>query len=82
MMTLNVKLFAVVRDLVGKRELTISLPSGSSAERLLDHLMTAHPQLEPWRTHLRLAVNNEYISVSEVLHDADEVALIPPVSGG
>ena len=82
MMNVKVKFFAIARDIVGSSEVMINLPVGSTASGILRALMDEHPKLEQWKSHLRMAVNWEYVTSEHVLHDDDEVAIIPPVSGG
>jgi molybdopterin converting factor subunit 1 len=82
MITVDVKLFAIVRDIVGKDELSISLEEESRAISVLDKLGQEFPRLAEWKSHLRLAVNSEYVTREQVLKHRDEVAIIPPVSGG
>ncbi len=82
MISVNVKLFAMVRDIVGAGDFLMSLQERSSASALVSALGMKYPELEKWRHHLRIAVNGEYVDEHHVLKDADEVALIPPVSGG
>ena len=82
MITVRVKLFAVIRDLVGKDETELSLPAKSKASAVMDSLISQHPKIEAWKHHVRGAVNQEYVSMEHQLNDDDEVVLIPPVSGG
>ena len=82
MITLDVKLFAIVRDIVGKDEVKISVEEQSAATAVLDQLSREFPRLVEWKSHLRIAVNSEYVSPEYVLKNNDEVAIIPPVSGG
>jgi len=82
MISIQVKFFGPVRDIVGADELTMSLPDQCTGEALLQTLMNRHPRLGEWSSSLRLAVNLEYAHIGRVLEDADEVSFIPPVSGG
>ena len=82
MITVSVKLFAMARDVTGVGEMTLSLEEGSDASRVIDHFLRIHPRLAQWKNHLRLAVNSEYVDFDCRLRDGDEVAIIPPVSGG
>lgn len=81
-MNIRVKFFATTRDAVGKDEMMLSMQEGTTVGALLDVLTQKHPRLEGWKKYIRLAVNWEYIEHDQVLHDNDEVAVIPPVSGG
>jgi molybdopterin converting factor subunit 1 len=80
--TVTVKLFALSRDLAGTNETILSLPQGATTATLLEYLIGNFPGLLQWKDHLRIAVNSSYAANDEVLHDKDEVAVIPPVSGG
>ena len=82
MIRVRVKLFAVARDIVGAGETTLSLPPSSSSADVLNMLVETYPLLSRWKEYLRLAVNCEYVHSNYTLHDNDEVAIIPPVSGG
>jgi len=72
----------VLRDIAGAGELTRELPSGSTARVLWDALASDHAELETYRNSVSTAVNAEYSKMSHVLVDGDEVAFLPPVSGG
>jgi molybdopterin synthase catalytic subunit len=59
----------------------LDLPAGSSVAALLDHLRAAHPDTAAWSS-IAVAVNREYVTAAHPLVEGDEVALLPPVSGG
>jgi molybdopterin synthase sulfur carrier subunit len=80
-MKLNLLLFGVTRDMIGKSPLTCEVPAGTSSSQLLDHLHQRYPALKDLRSVV-LAVNNEYGQSEQILNENDEIALIPPVSGG
>ncbi len=77
-----VKLFGPVRDVVGAEELRIDLPASATGEAVFNQLCSRHPELLPWRSAVRLAVNLEYVQFDHHIHGGDEVCIIPPVSGG
>jgi molybdopterin synthase catalytic subunit len=79
---IQVKLFALVKDIVGQREVVLDLPEGMTAGGLLQRFTTEHPRLRALAPSLMLAVNREYAEAGRVLAEGDEVAFIPPVSGG
>ncbi|MSQ41227.1 MAG: MoaD/ThiS family protein [Dehalococcoidia bacterium] len=81
-MDLQVKLFAVYRDRVGKDTLRLYVEEGHSVAQLAERLVAAYPRVFPPASDLVVAVNQEYALPDQVLHDGDEIALIPPVSGG
>ena len=74
--------FASTRDAVGQRQLALDLPEGATVEALLQGLVSDYPALAPRCPTLMVAVNSEYAGRDLRLHEGDEVALIPPVSGG
>lgn len=81
-MNVRVKLFAAVRDVVGKEEVILSTPRGATAFSIVNELARQFPGLGKWKNYVRVAVNWEYVPETQVLNENDEVAVIPPVSGG
>ncbi|HEY4612998.1 MAG TPA: MoaD/ThiS family protein [Bacteroidota bacterium] len=81
-MNITLRLFSLAKDLAGFDERQLQLSEGDSAEAVLRHLVGVNPKFEQWQSSLRLAVNLEYVPNSHPLRDGDEVAVIPPVSGG
>jgi molybdopterin converting factor subunit 1 len=78
----RVRLFAVQRELAGTREVALDLPDGADVEAAWAGLVAVHPVLGPGRSSVRFARNGDYADPTTVLADGDEVAMIPPVSGG
>lgn len=78
----RVRLFAVQRELAGTREVSLQLPEGADVEAAWSALVAAHPVLGPGRPSVRFARNGDYADPTTTLADGDEVAMIPPVSGG
>ena len=78
----RVRLFAIQRELAGARDVRLDLPDGSNVEAAWTALVTRHPVLAPGRSSVRFARNGDYADAATVLADGDEVAMIPPVSGG
>src|SRR5215211_3304736 len=76
-MEVTVRLFAMLRERAGARELTLELPDGARVRDALDELGELAAGLP-----LVMAVNREYAPEDQVLDPGDELALIPPVSGG
>ena len=81
-MNIDVLLFASVRDAVGQRRMAVATSEGDTVEQLLQRLVSDYPKLAGHTGTLMAAVNQEYAPRDTVLHDGDEVAFIPPVSGG
>ncbi|HWP81902.1 MAG TPA: MoaD/ThiS family protein [Bacteroidota bacterium] len=81
-MRIKLKLFSIARDLAGFGEEVVELPPNSTADAVMNILAERNAEFRKWKTSLRFAVNYEYVSHSHQLRDGDEVAVIPPVSGG
>ena len=81
-MRVRVRLFAIQRELAGAREVELELPAGSSIEGAWAALVALHPSLAPGRAYVRFARNADYADADTPLADGDELAIIPPVSGG
>jgi len=77
-----VRLFAGLHDVVGRREVELELAEGASVADLRDELARRYPAVVPLMSTLVCAVNEEYVANDHRLSPEDEVALIPPVSGG
>jgi molybdopterin synthase catalytic subunit len=78
----RVRLFAIQRELVGAREVSLELPNGATVEDAWDALVAAHPGLAPGRGFVRFARNGAYCEPTTTLSAGDELSIIPPVSGG
>lgn len=81
-MKITVRYFASIREVVGRREEVREVTDGSTAGELVDTIVTEHPAVDGLRRTSRLMLNHAYADRDQVLHDGDELALIPPVSGG
>ena len=73
--------FAHLKDVTDCAEMTLACPD-TDTDGLWRQLIAAHPGLERFRNSVRLARNAEYAGRDARFSDGDEVALIPPVSGG
>ncbi len=82
MIRIHVKLFAILRDAAGKPELTLELPDGATVHAAAVALGEEVPALAEHLPHTGFAVNRTYAGPAQVLVDGDELAAIPPVSGG
>jgi len=81
-MTVTVRCFAALRELVGWSSRSMSLEAGATVGSLLDRLGEEHAGIADYRGRMLTAVNREYAREEARLRDGDEVALLPPVSGG
>ena len=79
-MTVRVLFFAYLRERCGVREVALELPEGSTVGELWRKLVARYDKLPA--DPPRFAVNRLYVDKAHPLHDNDELALIPPVSGG
>lgn len=82
MVEVTVRYFALAREIMGKSKETRSLAEGSTVEALWQGLLAAEPRLGPLRQATMVMVNQTYVPGDHQLGPGDEVALIPPVSGG
>lgn len=79
---ITVRLFALLRDRAGVAELALVLPSGATVRLAAERLKAQHPSLADLLPRVAYAVNRAYVAITTELHDGDELAIIPPVSGG
>jgi molybdopterin synthase sulfur carrier subunit len=79
---ITIKLFAIFQEVFATDEMQIKLESGASVSQIFDRLVSQHPNLEQWRSLTRYAINLNFAEPETILENGDEVALIPPVSGG
>jgi molybdopterin converting factor subunit 1 len=79
---IRVRLFAIQRELAGTREVTLELADGADVAAAWTALVELHPALAPGRDSVRYARNGVYADPTTPLADGDELAMIPPVSGG
>lgn len=81
-MQVRVLLFGVLKDIFPQAADSLQLPADATVATLIEHFRACSPQRDQLWTSLAVAVNQEYASLSHPLTDGDEVALLPPVSGG
>jgi MoaE-MoaD fusion protein len=79
---IKVLFFGLLKDICGGAEARLELPAGATAGSVFEHYAAAFPRLKQMASSVVLARNHEFAAVSEPLSDGDEVALLPPVSGG
>jgi molybdopterin converting factor subunit 1 len=81
-MLVTVRLFARLRELTGASELAREVPDGATTRTLWQQLAGEFPALAAYERTISCAVNMEYAPFTTVLKQGDEVAFLPPVSGG
>ena len=81
-MLVVVKLFGSIRESVGEMELSVELPDGTTADALRRRLSERHAAFGDFGERIAVSVNYEVVALGTALSDGDEVAFLPPVSGG
>lgn len=81
-MAIQLRYFALMRELLGREAERIELPAGSTAGDAFARIAETMPRLMGLQRSVMLMVNQEYVRPNHELHDGDELAFIPPVSGG
>lgn len=81
-MHVTVRLFARLREIAGAAEMRREVPAGATARTVWDALVQDFPELAAYATSISVAVNEEYASKTTAITDGDEVAFLPPISGG
>ena len=81
-MRVTIRLFARLRDLAGSGELVRDVPGPATVQSIWRGLVTEMPALGEYERTMSVAVNADYARMSAPVSDGDEVAFLPPVSGG
>lgn len=86
-MRISVRLFAILRSREGADQISLELPDGATLATLLNAFFISRTELLPLRAHLRIGQNGALVDratdlTTATLRDGDEVALLPPASGG
>ena len=79
---IRIRYFAMLRELLGRSEETLSVPAGTAASAIYPMVTGGQPRLAAMQRSMMLMVNEEYVRGEHSLADGDELAFIPPVSGG
>ena len=78
----TVKLFAISKDIIGKKEISLVLPNGMTIRMLREKILEMYPALDSLSNQFVLAVNHKIVTEDTMINHCDEIALLPPVSGG
>jgi molybdopterin converting factor subunit 1 len=79
---IKIRLFATLREVVGEREITITVPSGVTVSYLNNEIFRKYPQLKSFSNKFVTSVNYKVTTGDTIITSSDEIALLPPVSGG
>jgi molybdopterin converting factor subunit 1 len=81
-MTVTARFFAVLRERMGQAATQVQMAPGATVATLWETIVAERPELRDLRAATRFAVNGQYATPETRLHDGDEVAFLPPMSGG
>jgi molybdopterin converting factor subunit 1 len=81
-MTVTVRFFAVLRERLGQAAAQVQLAPDATVAMVWEAIVAERPELRDLRAAIRFAVNGQYATPETRLHDGDEVAFLPPMSGG
>jgi molybdopterin converting factor subunit 1 len=81
-MRVTVRLFARLREITGASEMPREVASGTTLATLWRDLASEYPALAEYERSMSSAVNADYARMNRELREGDEVAFLPPVSGG
>jgi molybdopterin converting factor subunit 1 len=81
-MHVTIRLFARLRDLAGAGELTRDVPGPATVGSVWQSLVAEMPALGEYERSMSVAVNADYSRMSAAVNEGDEIAFLPPVSGG
>ena len=81
-MTVTARFFAVLRERMGQATTQVQMAPGETVATLWETIVAERPELRDLRAATRFAVNGQYATPETRLHDGDEVAFLPPMSGG
>ncbi|MDN5287023.1 MAG: MoaD/ThiS family protein [Mucilaginibacter sp.] len=80
-MKINVLAFGVAKEIFGSSLVSLELTNDATVSNLQYMLEQQYPRLKQLASYM-IAVNNEYALSGDTIHERDEIAIIPPVSGG
>jgi sulfur-carrier protein len=83
--TLKVKSFAIIRDIIGEEQMTLQLPrkqEGTTVADLKIRILEIYPEISAQKIPVGIAVNAKFVHDKSIINDFDEIALLPPISGG
>ena len=84
--TLKVKPFAILKDIIGAQQITLKIPQKQEKKitvaELRKRILELYPEISAQRIAMGIAVNAKIANDKSIIRDSDEIALLPPISGG
>ncbi len=80
-MKIQILAFGIAKDIFESNTLDLDVAENTSCKNLKNLLETTYPRLQHLSSYM-IAINNEYATDTQCIEEGDEIALIPPVSGG
>ncbi|MCH8288373.1 MAG: molybdopterin converting factor subunit 1 [Candidatus Marinimicrobia bacterium] len=81
-MKVKLLLFASLKDIAGRRDLEMELDDGSTLQQVTEKLASLYPEIGRMQNSVRIAINQEFTDENISLNNGDEIAFLPPMSGG
>lgn len=81
-MRVRVLFFGVLKDLTGRSSEDLTVPEQATAADVIEHYQERLAGLRGMAHSIAISINQEYSAIDSPLHAGDEIALLPPVSGG
>jgi len=81
-MQIKILLFAQLKDIVGSSEVVLEVKNGCTGKQLIDKLINDYPDITPLKESLMLSMDDDYITVEDIIKEGSEIAALTPVSGG
>lgn len=81
-MKIHVQFFSQLRDLAGRSEIDLEIPTNQTATDLLDSLYSQTPALREWDKSILIASGVEFVGRDYILKPDDQISIMPPVQGG
>jgi molybdopterin converting factor subunit 1 len=81
-MRVTVRFFARLRELAGAGECAVEVAPGATIAEVWRAMVRERPALEPFGRSISCACNAEFARPTVVVHEGDDIAFLPPVSGG
>lgn len=81
-MKVRILFFASLKDITGENAVDLELEENATVESVKIKITSIYPKLEPLLNFVRIAINQEFAEAESVINNGDELAFLPPVSGG